>query len=345
MRDIAFAENKKLNNSEIEQKKIKLFSKVTSLVVTLTTRCNISCIMCEEINIPWDIPKKTVDEVILLLPYLEQIIWQGGEILLLDYFKQLLEEAGGYPNLHQSIITNGLPITEELANKLVRDNVELTFSIDAVTKELYESIRKKAKFEELLNNIGLVNHIRKRDNLKSMSFRMHVVVMESNYKQLRKFIEFAKDFEFDSLHLMPIWGNLESKENIFLHKNEIALSFIKDNIGWVEEKAKEYNVNLLNSLPFSSNNIELKERSRSNNSKMLCYMPWKRLVINPAGYVCPACHCKEMVGNVLEDTLSDIWNNEKMQDYRRRILDQDYFDFCNPDCIKGIISEELRGLR
>lgn len=353
MTSSAFQDNKILNQSEIERREIVLKSKVTSLVVTLTTKCNIACIMCEEKLIPWDIPEGILQEIACLFPYLEEIIWQGGEILILDYFEQLLEEANRFPNLHQSIITNGLPITEKLARKLVRNNVELTFSIDAPTKELYESIRRKARFEELLANIKLVNSLRKKHNFKNMSFRMHTVVMNSNYWELEKFVDFAKEHEFDALHLMPIWGNLDSQENIFYHKNEKALNYIKENIGKAEKKAKEYNLNLLNSLPYKDNSREDKPSenrriegdTHTDNGLLLCHMPWKRMVINPAGYVCPACHCKEMVGNVLDNSLNEIWNNEKMQFYRRKITHKDYLDLCNGYCIKGAISEELRGLK
>ena len=292
-------------------------------------------------------------EIVCFFPYLEEIIWQGGEILILDYFEELLEEANRFPNLHQSIITNGLPITEKLARKLVRDNVELTFSIDAPTKELYESIRKKAKFEKLLDNIKLVNSLRKKHNFKNMSFRMHVVVMNSNCWELEKFVDFAKEHEFDALHLMPIWGNLDSQENIFYHKNEKALNYIKENIGKAEKKAKEYNLNLLNSLPYKDNsgedkpseNRRIEGDTHTDNDSLLCHMPWKRMVINPAGNVCPACHCREMVGNVSEEGLNDIWNNKKMQNYRQKLACGDYLALCSENCIQGVISEELRGLK
>jgi MoaA/NifB/PqqE/SkfB family radical SAM enzyme len=340
-----FLENKKLNQSEIEGGKAILDSKVTSLVVTLTTRCNLDCIMCEEKKIPWDIPERTIKEIISLFPYLEQIIWQGGEVLILDYFKDFLEEARRHPNLYQSIITNGLAVNEKLAPMLVRDNMELTFSIDAATKELYETIRKNASFDGLLESIKLVNVLRKKQELKNMSFRMHVVVMNSNYRQLEKFIDFAKEHEFDALHLMPIWGNTEGQENIFYCRNQKALDYIKENIVKVEEKARALRINLLNSLPYSGNSHEDKTENRVAKRKMLCQMPWKRMVINPAGYICPACHCRKMAGNVSEANLDDIWNNETMQDYRRRIVEGNYEDLCNPDCVKGVISEELRGLR
>lgn len=346
MSDSVFFENKKLNQLEIEQGKIVLGSKVTSLVVTLTTKCNISCIMCEEKKIPWDIPDRTKDEIIALFPYLEEVIWQGGEVLILDYFKDFLREAGRHRNLHQSIITNGLAITEELAPMLIRDNIELTFSIDAPNKKLYEVIRKKASFDILLDNIKLVNQMRKELKLANMSFRMHAVIMKSNYKELGEFIEFAKDNGFDALHLMPIWGNLEGDENIFYHKNIEALEYIKKNIGSVEKKARDYCLNLLNSLPFSGNNGGYGQgEKKEEKAGYLCYMPWKRMVINPAGYICPACHCREMVGNVADNTLEEIWNNAKMQAYREKISRGSCMGLCNPDCINGVISEELRGLR
>jgi MoaA/NifB/PqqE/SkfB family radical SAM enzyme len=148
---------------------------------------------------------------------------------------------------------------------------------------------------------------------------------------------------------MPIWGNIYSQENIFYHKNVAALEFIQHNIERAERKAKECNVNLLNSLPFSvsfeNKAIEYRNENMDENGGLLCHMPWKRMVINPAGYVCPACHCKEMVGNVTEDTLDDIWNNNLMQRYRQKLVNRNYKDLCNQDCIKGFISEELRGLR
>jgi hypothetical protein len=74
-------------------------------------------------------------------------------------------------------------------------------------------------------------------------------------------------------------------------------------------------------------------------------MPWKRMVINPAGYVCPACHCRGMIGNVLENSLMEIWNGPEMVEYRQRIVEGNARDFCSQACIDGIIAEELRGLR
>jgi MoaA/NifB/PqqE/SkfB family radical SAM enzyme len=348
-----FEENKALNRLEIAQKKICLDSRVTSLVVTLTTRCQIRCLMCEEYQIPWDIPENIVDEIVSLFPFLEQIIWQGGEVLSLGYFKDLLEEARRFPNARQCIITNAQPIDDAMADRLVNDNIELTVSIDGSTRESYERIRKGASFDKLVRNLRLINEVRSKKNAANMTMRMHACVMNSNYHELAGLVDFAHEYGFDALHLMPIWGNIAGTENIFYHHNEKALDAIQKQMPSVEKRAAEYGLNLLNSLPRGvrppepRKPEEMKEPAVAENStrgaELLCHMPWKRLVINPAGNVCPACHCKEMAGNVLKESLAGIWNNEGMRRYRKNIVDGQTGGFCAAACVDGSIADELRG--
>lgn len=350
--------NKELQRLEIEQGKEVLESRPTSLVVTLTTKCNIRCRMCEEYRIPWEMPETTMREIVALFPYLDDVLWQGGEVLVLDYFlNTLLPEAGKYPRLHQSIITNGLPITPALAYRLVSDNMELTFSIDGANRHSYEAIRRGASFDRLTENVRLVGTLREKKKPKNMSLRMHSVIMKSSYRELVDFVVLAKDLGFDALHLMPIWGNLEGDENIFHHRDREALAFLEEHIPAAEEKARQIGLNLLNSLPVTVRRVENNEpvgHDRHDNhdapapvpaaSGMMCHMPWKRLVINPAGYVCPACHCRAMVGNVNENTLAEIWNGAKMREYRARVRDGKPEGLCNPECVSGAIAKELRGL-
>ncbi|HLD29869.1 MAG TPA: radical SAM protein [bacterium] len=353
MENSLFTENKVLNVREISAGKTVLQSKPTALVVTLTTRCDINCLMCEEKAIPWDIPQKTLDEVTGLFPYLEQIIWQGGEVLLLDYFEELLKKAASYPDLHQSLVTNGLRIKETILPYLVKENMELIFSIDGADQSMYERVRRGASWNTLLEKIKKVTDERQRTGPKSFALRMHTVILKSNYRQLESFIDFAHEHSFDAIHLMPIWGNTKSEENIFFRKDREALSFIEKTLPAVREKAKKYGLNLLNSLPETNKEksktddkeLPSKKEEKKISKGLLCHMPWKRIVINPAGFVCPACHCRSMAGNVLEESLLEIWNNSKMQDYRKKILTGKAEDLCSDSCIRGFISPDLRGLK
>lgn len=345
--DDIFSRNKILNELEIAQKKLIVNSKMRNLIVTLSTRCNLNCVMCEEIRVSWEIPKKIIQEIISLFPYLERIVWQGGEVFLLDYFGVLVEEARKFPNLKQVITTNGLLIDEKWAENLVKSNVDLTFSIDGATKEVYESIRNGARFETLIRNLRNFNKLRKQYS-PSINTNLHVVVMKSNYHQLEKFIDFAKEHEFKLLALLPIGGNFDSPENIFHFKDKKALAFLEKVIPKIKDKAKKYGIILENRLPIdiredrlSAKGLEPKDNARHFNNKMLCHLPWIQLFIDYDGTIRPDCVCKpeENVGNVLENSLIEVWNNKKMQVYRKKIINNCCNEICNPECTQGRVSE------
>jgi len=346
--DDIFSRNKLLSELEIAQKKLILSSKMKNLIVTLSTRCNLNCTMCEEIRIRWEIPKRTLQEIISFFPYLERVVWQGGEVFLLNYFADLVNDASKFPNLRQVITTNGLLIDRKWAEKLVKSNVDLTFSIDGLTKQVYEGIRKGAKFETLIRNLRYFNKLRKQ-YAPLLNINLHVVVMKSNYHQLEEFIDFAKEYEFKLLALLPIGGNLDSPENIFYFKDEKALSFIEKTIPRIKEKAEKYGILLENRLPVTkkenlpnaSKTTPIITNNTNFNNKMLCHLPWIQLFIDYDGSIRPDCVCRpeESIGNVLENSLAEVWNNEKMQLYRKKIIDNCCNEICNSECTEDRVSE------
>lgn len=344
-----FNTNKILNEEEIKQRKIELRSFMRSLIVTLSSRCNINCIMCEVRRTQWDIPQEVIGEVLGLLSYIESIIWQGGEPFLLDYFEEIFDKACKFPNLKQTIVTNGLLITEDWAQKLVNNNIELIFSIDGVTKEVYERIRVGARFDDVIRGIEIINRARGKAPSKNMSLRLHAVIMKSNYRQLEAFIDFAKAYGFDAIHLISIWGNPDSEENIFHRQEKEALNYINAIRNRIEEKAKKYNIQLLNSLPVCekrTNHIDEKQKPNNikiDSNELICRLPWQQLNIDPGGGVRPGCLCLKTIGSVLENNLRDLWNNAQMQMYRKKIINGDYKSWCNPACLSGQIGKELRG--
>jgi MoaA/NifB/PqqE/SkfB family radical SAM enzyme len=349
-KDNILIRNKLLNELETAERKTILFSRPRRLTVTLSNRCNLSCIMCLTRYVKWDIPRKVVEEIYSLFPYLEKIMWQGGEVFYLDFFEELLSEGLRYPGLRHSIVTNGQLIREEMAERLVKNNVELTISVDGVTKEVYEYIRKGADFERIIRNLELILELKKRHK-SNMILNLNVAVMKSNYHQLEDFIEFARKYGFDFVCIMPINIHLKTPEDIFTNKDMNALAFITEASQRIENKAKEYGLRLENRLPrlnHECSEIDLAAADRPavtpdvKAEKLLCHIPWQQLLIDYDGSVRPDCLCKfeKRAGSLLEGfSLEEIWNNETMMEYRRRLAGNGYSDFCNPLCFSGKISE------
>lgn len=357
-RDDAFFKNKMLNEIEISQKKITLESKPIGLGITLTSRCNLRCRICGVWKEPWDIPGKIIQDIIELMPTLERIVWQGGEVFLLEYFAELFEKAASYPQLKQTIITNGLLIDEKWAQRLARDNVALIYSIDGVTKDVYEDIAGDgAKFEYLIRSINFVNEYRQKhdchkDPFNKMTTIINMVVMESNYRQLEEFVDFAKEYQFDEMQLVPILG-IRGVENIFTNRDQKAKEFLSKVMPRVIEKVQDYGIvfhNWLPLIPGPENNIAQGKGQNDNcshsscsgkkNKEVICYLPWQQMFMTPDRKLKPGCYCSLDLGDINKNSLFEIWNSQAMQLYRKKLLDNDYRDLCDSACVSGVIPQK-----
>ncbi|MDD3923338.1 MAG: radical SAM protein, partial [Endomicrobiaceae bacterium] len=119
-------ENLELNIQEINDKKIILKSYPKRMIATLSTRCNSRCIMCEVVKKQWDMPQSIIKEIESLLPYMQSVNWQGGEVLLLENFENLFIEALKNKQLQQTIVTNGMLLNDKWIDLLTEANIELT---------------------------------------------------------------------------------------------------------------------------------------------------------------------------------------------------------------------------
>lgn len=334
-----FKRNKELNEEEIKRSEIILKSKPRMLRLILTTRCNLKCIMCLGLENPSTLPFEVLEKIDCLYPYLEQINWQGGEVFLVDYFKKLFQKASSYPQIRHSIITNGLLIDEEWAELLVQNNVYLSYSIDAVIKETYEYIRRGASFDDLIKSISIINRYKKKGN-NGVTLMLNVVVMKSNYRQLQLFPEFCKRYNFTHLRFEYLRPEAAPEEDIFtIRKDEEALGYLKNAMPGIEDKCKGLGIEIESCLrPFLDNNTHASEdnidKSFSSPEETTCKFPWKQLLIDTGkGDIRPDCLCVRSLGNIFDNTIEELWNNEMMQEYRRRILNKTLKGYCAEACV------------
>lgn len=356
-------ENLLLNEEEIKSKKIILKSYPKRLIATLSTKCNSKCIMCEVVRKKWDMPQKTIDEIKQLLPYFQSVNWQGGEVLLLDNFYGLFLESLKNKSLKQTIVSNGMLLNDKWIDALTEADIELTISIDGLSKDIYERIRYGSKYDILLKNIENLNEVRRRKKSK-LKLKMHTVVMRSNYKDTDKFIDFANKYNFDIVYMMPIWGGQQIEENIYIENDFNIMSELSNKINIAEQKAKNYNIEFFHSIPIikkeeilkkvvvNENKLEKEKPKKVDDVKtdyfkekisesLFCYLPWQQLNIDPGGDVRPGCLCSKSVGNIEQESILSIWNNEQMQEYRKRIINNPK-SWCNNDCINNNIKMDLR---
>ena len=231
--EIIYKENVKINRQEIADRAYILQSKPRRLMFVLTGKCNLSCVMCDRKDKNFTLPKNIVDQATGFFPYLDSIMWQGGEVFLVDYFKEIFQEATRYPQLVQEINTNGLMLGKEWIGMLEKANTRLILSIDSVYKDTYERIRKGADFEALIENINLINGITVGFAGARLEKGVNIVIMRSNYKEIEAFLDFALKYKFSGLNFLNMIGEICPEENIFQPLDQEALGYLKKYSHWL----------------------------------------------------------------------------------------------------------------
>lgn len=331
-----------MNQREMEEKKLVLASKPLRLGIVLTNLCNLRCIMCHEDRYRGTdtLPKSSLKKINEVLPYIELINWQGGEIFCVGYMKEIFREFLNYPYIQHNITTNGLLIDKDWAEILINLKVSLSFSIDSVTKDTYEYIRRGAKFERLIENINLLNDM-EQNYQRSIHKTIIVVVMESNYRQLHLFIDFAKKYGFKELWFYPVIPKPEYEKSIFIDMNSEVKQELRRRMKIIKQLGSAFDLDIQCRLPgieIDSEIISPKAVPSNENRHLFCIFPWKTMWIDATrkGRITPGCPCTEEIGNIYTDSLLEVWNGSKMQEYRRRIANND-LSLCNNECLSELV--------
>lgn len=362
-----YLNNKALNEYEISMRKEILESKPRAMIGMIMNKCNISCRICDIWREGvWQEPDRILKEIVELLPYMEDICWQGGEVFLMKGFNEMLSEGVKCKNLNQVIFTNGLLLNEKNLEIIAKGNVELVLSIDGATKESYEYIRRGASFEKLCNVLELIKEVRKTTGAKINTY-YNPVICRTNYKEIEEMVEFAKKYEFTAITLNPIRGYPE--ENIFQPIDEQAFDFMRKVIPSAEAKAKEYGIRFNNWMPVDcgckeinfkhelvndfisdkknsdeqpkKDELKNEVKNKKNNNRMICYAPWQRLLLDNMGQTRPYAMCTKWLGSTEHFSLAELWNSKNMQIYRKKLAENDFHDLCQPECISGQIRYKL----
>lgn len=332
-------ENRALNESEMAGRKTKLLSRVRMLSVDLTNRCNLRCKMCFVRDVvKQEMTQKVKEEIMRALPYLEEIIWLGGEVFLAQGFNEMMDEAIRY-GIKQQITTNSLLLAEELARKIVRENISLIISIDGTTPEVYEDIRKGARFKDMVGKLDMINRIKKQVN-PAYELTLNVVVMRSNYRQIESFAEFAKGHGFNNINFVMVSEN-HNDQNIFeFNPDAEILSYVDKALENAKKSCHKYGINFntnitKNMLNSSSSDQNAGFEKPISGEKTLCFSPWKNLHVDVGGDVHSFinCFCKNIAGNLNTQSLDEIWNGELMVNYREQIVQGNIEKVC---CLKQV---------
>lgn len=190
------------HSREVAQTRLTYPIKAECLHLEVSYVCNLHCKMCPRKfeGVPQEVmPPQLFEKVI---PYLERFPYVHltgyGEPLMsphvVDYIKAV-RHAGARP----VFTTNGLLLKGKLARRILEERIDcISVSIDAGTPQTYEEVRGRGTFPQLLETLREFRDLRREIHPETYMVWVFIL-MRSNYTELPKALEYAKQLGFNRL--------------------------------------------------------------------------------------------------------------------------------------------------
>ncbi|NDV26700.1 radical SAM/SPASM domain-containing protein [Desulfovibrio sp. JC010] len=266
-----------------------------------TNICNLRCVHCHhhlnENGKPSYKRKQGIMDMDLYRSILDEIAPLGCSVTLDTQGEPLLHPAilemvrmAKSRGMYTSLITNATKLNAEKAKSLIEMELDrIVFSFDAADKDVYESIRIRSDFNPTLRNILRFMQLNELHEHKT-HVCMSMVHQERNWDHVEEYKEYFSKLPVDKIFINPM-------------------------------------LNLCGSAGTSSE-IDLAELApESKEDWPVCRIPWENLTVNWDGLVtaCPVdVNVVAPVGDVNKSSLVDIWNCEKMRNFRNAHLNRRY---------------------
>ncbi len=311
----------------------------------ITTKCNLNCIMCPNrgfkgfkmADMSLEIFKKAIEQS---RPELEYVyLWGVGEPLTNPNFLKMVEAAKEL-GMKVSFSTNGTFIDEKMARKIVELQVdEIVFSVDSADPEMFEKIRRHAKYDKVIGNLERLLAIKKEKGSKVPSVSMTCTLLKMNISGAPDLINLAHRLGIEKVWFQNVisWDKFTTEQSILSMRGSEK---VRQAFEETRRVAKEKGIFVR--LP----ELEVSGRSvcrfpwfgpmnvRWDGSVTLC--PWIAYPIGMHYILHEGKVGKKQVefapwvmGNINQTPLKEIWNNEKYRLIRSQFKEKKQPYPCN----------------
>ena len=315
------------------------------LYLEVTNECNLACKTCPitfgKVEEPATLSLEQVKRLVSQLPTVARVVLHGvGEPLLNRELPQIirwLKDTGIYVLFN----SNGTIMNRRWQRELIDSGLdEIRISLDAATPETFARVRGKPLFGVIIRNIkGLVALKVERGSLNPL-VSLWLTGLRETLQELPDFIRLAHALGIDRIYLQRlVYWEAENQGQMARPDQSLFVSLRKE-----EEEiirlASELAVNL--GVSFEASGATSPAASLITREKeqpwSACMRPWTLMYISARGSAFPCCiapfSTKDLsslsLGNAFSRDLATIWNGEKYQEFRRRLLSAD-----PPECCKG----------
>jgi len=292
-----------------------------------TTYCNMKCKMCEHTY--WNEPNKhmTFEEFKHIFDQFPKVRWIGmtgiGESLMNPDFLKMMEYVKKDPSIYIELFDPFFLTNEKVLKKWVDLSVDKVYvSLDAATPETYAIQRPGFDFKKILNNLKLLDKIKKDHNKHYPRLCFHFIINKYNINDVLEYLDLVKSLNIDVwfIQFTRMLHPFKEVKDMFVH--------IPDSLKEkVFQKAKKLGLDVR----FNAN-VPLRKPPLYHCSAYI--QPF----IFVTGHVIPCCCMNEenrrqwqkdtSLGNIFEQSLEEIWYGEKFRDLRKKLYTGQIHEIC-----------------
>jgi len=284
-------------------------------LVEIVAHCNSRCAYCTCWKTSHNTVELSPDVCESLFPQMvslgvRKLILTGGEPLLRDDLEEIIQIA--YANqLHTSIVTNGLTLTERRLSTLMSAGLlGITLSVDSLDPDSYRELRG-VPFKRVKNALSILAQLA-RDKL---AVSVNCVLTSVNYRQVPQLVQYATE-EYIPVMVQPC--NTDSRpEMAHLLPDIEQIPNVRSVIDALIAM-KQKGAMLLNSVSFLGN-ITQYWAEGSVPPVSSCYYGYANITVKHNGDLVP-CWRLPTIGNSRSESLVDIWHSERFAQWRQKMV-------------------------
>ena len=274
----------------------------------------------------------------------------GGEPLMKKRACYEMMKRIKHHGMQGSIVTNGMLFDDEMILSLVECGWDsIIFSIDGADAPTNDYLRQHTgAFGMSTQNAARFSDWKKRLEKDDPWMTLAPVLSSPNCAQLCDFIRLADRLGAQEVLYQPI-SIADHKLGGHLLLSDKEKGLIAEQLPEVARLSKERgiktNQDYLDSLMIDKSNelqVILKAETQTGDAEPImaipCFSPWFHMGIRPDGNVSPCgVNPPDYAGNVLTDSLKDIWWGEGFSKFRKTLSSNQFLPFCRKCCAATIM--------
>lgn len=349
--------NQHLAYQEFIEGKTRLESRPFKYIIEMTQNCNFKCVMCpqsfdpkfknysKDLNMNPEVFRRLAEQV---FPYASFVDLRGfGETTILPWWPETVEYLAGFPLIEWHLVTNMSIPKPELWARMIQVGFSLGVSFDGATAQTFEAIRKKAKFDRILENLRSSTDAVKKFNSGFVYFIS--TIQSLNYHEMPDIVRLASEYNVPEVQFKMVQGGVNSlgsvsSQDISKYSKEAIAVAIASGVrvnfndwkftegldrDWVRSADQIRVQRAPHPLEqfFSAKDAGLQGLITDTHKVSVaqkCFKPFSFLYIN---YLGKAGTCNHMMypdllemGDFSSMSLSEVWNSSSYQDFRSQLL-------------------------